>query len=148
MTTITDLEAQLKAIQVQIDAMKQGEWPKVDAYYWIVSSAGLVNRRFWTDTMFDQDCLFQGNCYRTEAEAQRKADRNALIWELRCRAGHYKPVFGLEETNYYLYYETRTTWEWARASLSDICPASGYFADEMPGLTEEFGDRLNLLRDI
>lgn len=108
----------------------------------------------WSSGEFEYQCypdpryIKQGNVFPSREAAERERDRRALIKELRDRAGGYKPVWDGETTNYCLSHNYEDGWFWDFFNGNDLCPRSGYFKAPIKGLIEEFGDRLNLLRDL
>lgn len=73
---IEELEAQLSAIQAQIDEMKnvEEEWPKVGDKVWTLGLEGTTIFSNFTGTVMWKHRLATGSLHRTEAEASAYRD--------------------------------------------------------------------------
>lgn len=148
MTTITELQTKLKDIQAQIDVLKDGDktWPQINNKYYILYANGVISSIIYDNDGAKDRFFSQGNAFLTLEDANREHDRRALIVELRKKANGFVPTW--EGTAYCLNYDTNyNRWVWNCWGSLDVNPLSGYFAAPIDGLIEEFGSRLDLLRD-
>ena len=83
----TEISAELNRINAEIERIEkgqQGRWkPGHNENYWSVMGNGNVDYfLFNTASDYDNGCYEKHNCFKTEEEAQSRADKIKIYWQL------------------------------------------------------------------
>lgn len=114
MSKIEELEKQIQELQKELEFEKQKaeiEYSfKNGEEYWVLWQDGYITDYIWDGSDFDKVRYFQGNIFKTKAEAKRESDKRALLTRFRqfrdkCN-GDWKP-FECDH-QFYLSFDTMT----------------------------------------
>ena len=154
MSRIEELEKQIQELQKELEFEKQKaeiEYSfKNGEEYWVLWQDGYITDYIWDGSDFDKARYFQGNVFKTKAEAERERDRRALLTLFRqfrdkCN-GEWKP--DLNNTNYYIYLDCDYLMLNIFSSMiRDAFNLFGYFKnkEDCQRAIELFGDEIKRL---
>ena len=79
---IYNLEEEIRQLKEE-KQKQQGRWkPKYKEEYWYVDESGYVENDTWTDCTWEEKRYKIHNVFRTKAEAQARADKIKIYWQL------------------------------------------------------------------
>lgn len=107
---IKELEKKKQELQKELECEKQKaeiEYSfKNGEEYWVLCHDGYIRDYIWDGSDFDTARYYQGNIFKTKAEAEHESDRRALLTRFRqfrdkCN-GDWKPT--INEKKYYIFF--------------------------------------------
>lgn len=149
MTTLSELQADLAALQAKIEAFeKVKEWPSIGNNYFCIMSNGEIDTSEWCDHIVDRGRLEMGNVFLTREEAELEVKRRKVTVKLKAIAAKYPPCDwkNRQETKYGIFYDYRSG-TWQRGEFisyqyqGQICAPNERYITEVLAL----GDELNVL---
>ena len=103
MTTLKDPQAQLEAMQKQLNALAEKEqpkeWPPVGEILYSVGFYGEITRAIVRSEVDAKLALDAGYCFRTKKEAKQKA-----LWDKIDATARRMPGFGIGGVGYSVYF--------------------------------------------
>lgn len=137
---IKELENKITDLQNELEFEKQNEefvYPfKNDEKYWVLWHDGYIRDYIWDGSDFDKARYFQGNIFKTKAEAERERDKRALLTRFRqfrdkCNDGRRCNWEDITEEKYFICYDSWTDdLVVSNSNVIDSLVVFGYFIDE------------------
>lgn len=84
---IAELEKMAQEHEAQVVTDKADEWPQIGDAYWVVDFDGDIFKCAFANSVYEEERLATGNCFRTEAEAIRRLESLKVQTELRRMPG-------------------------------------------------------------
>ena len=150
---IKELEKKKQELQKELECEKQKaeiEYSfKNGEEYWVLWHDGYIRDYIWDGSDFDTARYYQGNIFKTKAEAEHESDRRALLTRFRqfrdkCNVD-WKP--GEDDEKHYINILSNKVFIVATDVSLSSYPTFGYFKTEFDCLNaiDLFGDEIKRL---
>lgn len=152
MSTLTTLEQKYKELGAEIEALRGAEsWPVYGDRYYLINNIGEVTVYNWVGDTQDIALKTSHNIFRTEEEAQAKADWRQMTDDLWAYAKEVNEGWEADwadrsERKWILYYigdQFFSNYWMTNQYLTPIFKTEALAKQAI----KHFGDRLNILRD-
>ena len=118
--------------------------------YWILSSFGSIQKMEWTNNLFDELALMQGNTFPTQEAIELEIKRRNLLTRLKafrdeCNGDWEADWTNVRQNKYYVFYSQMNNHVWvSHQVLGNHFHIFGYFKnrEDAQRAIELFGDEI------